>query len=420
MKMMRRLLFLIILFAGSSDGLMAQELSRKLVFIILDGISYDVIRDVETPHIDRIAAAGGFSRAYVGGERGGYSETPTVSAVGYNSLLTGTWVHKHNVTGNSIADPNYNYWTIFRYLREARSTAQLAIFSTWEDNRTKLIGEGLEATGFLRMDYSFDGFELDTLAFPHDAGKRYIADIDAHVAEEAIRYILENGPDLTWVYLQYPDDMGHQFGDSPQFIDAVREVDRQTGEIYDAVLARMEQEGEDWMILVTTDHGRRLPDGRGHGGQSDRERDSWIAINAAGLNRYFEQETVAIVDILPTMLRHLDIPVAIANLAEVDGVPLIGAVSVYDPMLVSENGQLVFTWQFIGDDEEEVEIWVSDQNLFQTNGQPDIYRLAAKVRGRLETWSIPIGGAVPDLMKTWIKGKHNSINRWLVPDRFED
>lgn len=415
---MRYLILLFFMIAGAVAN--AQVKPKKLVFIILDGISYDVIRDVETPHIDRIAAAGGFSKAYVGGERGGYSETPTVSAVGYNSLLTGTWVHKHNVTDNGIEAPNYNYWTVFRYLREAIPDAHLAIFSTWEDNRTKLIGEGLEATGFLQMDYSFDGFELDTLAFPHDAGKRYIADIDAHVAEEATRYILENGPDLSWVYLEYPDDMGHQFGDSPQFIDVVREVDRQTGEIYDAVLARMEQEGEDWMILVTTDHGRRLPDGRGHGGQSDREREIWIATNASDLNPYFEQETVAIVDVLPSMLRHLAIPVPSANLDEVDGVPLIGAVSVFHPMIKREQNELIFTWRFIGGAEEEVEIWVADQNRFQTSGKSDQYRLAAKVKGSLETWTMPVAEAESVPLKVLIKGRHNTVNRWLVFPQLED
>jgi hypothetical protein len=419
-NMMRKLILLFLFISWAVGLVHAQEKPKKLVFIILDGIPYDVIRDVETPHIDRIAAAGGFSKAYVGGERGGYSETPTVSAVGYNSLLTGTWVHKHNVTGNSIQNPNYNYWTIFRYLREARPDAHLAIFSSWEDNRTKLIGEGLEATGYLQMDYSFDGFEFDTIAFPHDKGKRYIAAIDAHVVDEATRYIDGHGPDLSWVYLEYPDDMGHQFGDSPQFFDAVREVDRQAGQIYDAVLARMEQKGEDWMILVTTDHGRRLPDGRDHGGQSDREREIWIATNAAALNPYFERETVAIVDVLPTMLRHLAIPVPSENLDEVDGVPLIGEVSVYHPMVKRERNELIFTWQFIGNAEEEVEIWVADQNRFLNTGKSDQYQLAAKVRGSLETWTMPFADANPLPVKFLIKGKYNSVNRWLVSPQLED
>lgn len=392
----------------------AQEKSKKIVFIILDGISYDVIQNVETPHIDRISAVGGFSKAFVGGERGEYSETPTISAVGYNSLLTGTWVNKHNVKGNSIRRPNYNYWTIFRYLREARPDSHLAIFSTWLDNRTKLIGEGLEPTGNLRMDYSFDGFELDTIAFPHDAGKRYIYDIDEIVTDEATKYILENGPDLSWVYLEYPDDMGHQFGDSPQLYEAVREADRQTGKIYDVVLSRMAKGDEDWLIVVTTDHGRQPTTGLHHGGQSDREREIWISTNASGLNTYFQDEMVAIVDVLPTMIRHLNISVPMANLAEVDGVPLTGPLSVFHPMIKRAKNDIIFSWEFMGNNEEEIEIWASYNNRFRTKGKPDKYKLLAKVKGCLGTWSIPISDTENGQMKVLIKGKHNNVNKWLV------
>ncbi|MFC0264880.1 alkaline phosphatase family protein [Fontibacter flavus] len=410
---MKKLIVLIITGWFYSGALLAQEKPKKVVFIILDGISFDVIQEVETPNIDRISAAGGFSKAYVGGERGAYSETPTISAVGYNSLLTGTWVNKHNVFGNSIRRPNYHYWTIFRYLREARPDAHLAIFSTWLDNRTKLIGEGLDATGNLQVDYSFDGFELDTIAFPHDAGKRYIFNIDEHVTKEASRYIQEFGPDLSWVYLEYPDDMGHQFGDSPQLFEAVREADRQTGMIYDAILERIEM-GEDWLIFVTTDHGRQPSTGLHHGGQSDREREIWVATNARGLNNYFENEMVGIVDILPSVIRYLGIPVPEANMAEIDGVPLIGPVSIFHPMVEKTEEEIVFSWAFMGEQDEDIEIWVSYNNRFRTSGEGDEYELLAKVKGNLGTWSMPNDQMEKEQMKVVFKGKHNLVNKWLV------
>ena len=87
---------------------------RKAVFIIVDGISADVIEELNPPALKEISKAGGYTRAYVGGEKGTHTETPTISAVGYNSLLTGTWVNKHNVWGNNIKDPNYHYPDIFR------------------------------------------------------------------------------------------------------------------------------------------------------------------------------------------------------------------------------------------------------------------------------------------------------------------
>ncbi|MGB2361620.1 MAG: alkaline phosphatase family protein [Luminiphilus sp.] len=79
--------------------------SRKVVFVIVDGIPADVIERVPTPTIDAIARVGGYSRATVGGPVGEPGETPTISAPGYMSLVTGTWANKHNVYGNYGISP---------------------------------------------------------------------------------------------------------------------------------------------------------------------------------------------------------------------------------------------------------------------------------------------------------------------------
>ena len=178
-----------------------------------------------------------------GGLAGGYSESPTISAVGYNTLLTGTWAHKHQVWGNGIKAPNYQYWTIFRYLREVRPDAKVAIFSTWQDNRTKLLGDNLPQTNFLRLNQSLDGLELDTLRYPHDSQSDYIHLIDQRVAEEAADYLRNQGPDLTWVYLQYTDDMGHRHGRSSELDAAIEKADAQVVLIWQAVQERQQKGG---------------------------------------------------------------------------------------------------------------------------------------------------------------------------------
>ena len=50
----------------------AQKNNTKVLFVIVDGISADVIEKLKTPNLDKIAAKGGYSRAYVGGEKNGY------------------------------------------------------------------------------------------------------------------------------------------------------------------------------------------------------------------------------------------------------------------------------------------------------------------------------------------------------------
>lgn len=294
----------------------------KAIFIIVDGIPADVVERVDTPAIDAIAAEGGYTRAYVGGEPGGESESPTVSAVGYMSLITGTWSNKHNVYDNDVNAPDYRYWDIFRIAKNHDPALHTAIFSTWTDNRTKLIGDGLDAAGGRKLDYAFDGFELDTERFPHDENGDYVAAIDDLVADEAARYIRERGPDLSWVYLEHTDWIAHEHGDSETFYAAVREMDGRVGAIWNAIEDRRGAHDEDWLIVVTTDHGRDAETGRDHGGQTERERTIWIATNSGRLNDRLG-DGAAMVDILPSLAHHLGLEIPDAVGRELDGASFI-------------------------------------------------------------------------------------------------
>lgn len=295
---------------------------RKAVFILLDGIPADVVERVATPTLDAIARDGGYARAYVGGELGGPTETPTISAPGYMSLLTGTWGNKHNVWGNSNQSPNYAVWNLFRIVETVDPARRTAIFSTWLDNRTVLVGEGRPGAGAFTLDHAADGFEKDTVAFPHDKESRYILAIDQRVAAEAATHIAEVGPDLSWVYLQHTDDAGHAHGDGEAFHAAIRQADALVGGIWQAV-KRRQALGEQWMVVVTTDHGRDARTGKGHGGQSPRERTTWIVTNTPELTERFTRGTPAIVDIAPSILRHLGVAVPAPVAAMMDGVSFV-------------------------------------------------------------------------------------------------
>lgn len=320
--MIVRVLLFLLLTAAQAPLNAPSESPRKAVFILLDGIPADVIERVPTPILDEIAGAGGYTRAYVGGERGGFTETPTVSAPGYMSLLTGTWANKHNVRGNSNQSPNYEYWNLFRAVETLQPARRTALFSTWTDNRTVLIGQGRPGAGDFRIDHVVDGFELDTIAFPRDRESRYILAIDERVSSEAAAHIAAVGPDLSWVYLQHTDDVGHAQGDSERFYAAVQQADAQVGRIWEAVKQRQAL-GENWMIVVTTDHGRDAETGRRHGGQSVRERTTWIVTNHSRLSQRFTREMPAIVDIAPSILQHLQVVVPEAVARGLDGVSFL-------------------------------------------------------------------------------------------------
>ncbi len=392
-----------------------QSREKKAVFIIVDGIPADVIEKVKTPHLDQIAKIGGYTRAYVGGGKDTYSETPTISAVGYNSLLTGTWANKHNVWGNAIKAPNYHYWTIFRFLKAQYPQKKTVIFSTWLDNRTKLIGEGLEETGNIQLDKHFDGFELDTVKFPHDKARNYIHRIDEHVTQEAARYLKTAAPDLSWVYLEYTDDMGHTYGDSPQMYLAVKTADDQIGRIWQALQYREQNYPEDWLIIITTDHGRDQETGKGHGGQTERERTTWIVTNATEVNTYFENDQPGIVDIMPTLARYMGIDIPRAQAMEVDGIPFIDSVSLAKPKLQWQGQRVQVSWKAL-EDKGQVKIWVSQTNQFKDSGKADEYTLVGEVPLRQEHFSFETKPIPARFYKVVLEGAHNSVNQWVVTD----
>jgi hypothetical protein len=406
-------IFHLALVLAFSSQLFAQK-THKAIFIIADGIPADVIERLPTPALDEITRQGGYTRAYVGGEKEGYSQTPTISAVGYNSLLTGTWVNKHNVWDNDIVAPNYAYWNIFRLFQNQYPAKKTAIFSTWLDNRTKLVGSEAMAAGNLQPDFHVDGMELDTINFPHDTAGYFYHLIDEAVTDSTVSYIKTKAPDLTWVYLEYPDEMGHRHGNSSYLDNAVLMLDMQIHKIWQAIQYRHLNSKEDWELYITTDHGRDST-GYNHGGQGQRERTTWIVTNAKGLNKRFTKEQPAIVDIMPTIARFLRINIPRDQLMEIDGIPLTGKLSATNAMAILKGNKIMITWKAI-DRTGLAKIWVTTTNKFKTGGS-DKYQLVTTVPVGAQSAMIDVKKFPSSFYKIVIDMPYNMLNRWIVVNK---
>jgi hypothetical protein len=272
-----------------------------------------------------------------------------------------------------------------------------------------LIGEGKREAGAISLDYSFDGFELDTIRFPHKTDRKFIFDIDELVSKEAAKYIEKESPDLSWVYLEFTDDVGHMYGDGPAMDDAVKKADVQIGRIWESVKKR-EAMGEEWMMVVTTDHGRSPRNGRNHGCQTDRERITWICTNIENLNKSYHQNPGEM-DIMPSILSHLEIipPVEIRN--EIDGVSFIGEVSFNQLRAHHDRGNLIIEWNSL-DTKGEIEIWISTTNNFKL-GKDDEYKLLSRNPISSGIATIPFD-LTSDFYKILLKAPNNRCNTWLI------
>jgi hypothetical protein len=234
--------------------------------------------------------------------------------------------------------------------------------------------------------------------------------IDEQVVGDAAATIRAKAPDLSWVYLEYTDDMGHRYGDSPIFYAAVKLLDAQMERLWKAIQYREKNFKEDWMLVITTDHGRDAETGKHHGGQSSRERSSWMVTNQALSNIYATYYKPAVVDILPTLASFLQIKIPDHVQRELDGVPLIGNVSIAHPEVIYTQGVLDISWQPL-QDTGRVKILLSNTNHFKDGGRDD-YRLVGEVPLKEGHAQVAVGEG--KFFKLVLQAPHNTVNRRVM------
>jgi hypothetical protein len=235
------------------------------------------------------------------------------------------------------------------------------------------------------------------------------------VAVEAAKSIYKNGPDLSWVYLQFTDDVSHYFGESPEFYNAITFEDALIGLIYDAVKQREEEFDEDWFVVVTTDHGRTPLTAKSHGRQSDRERNTWLVMNKKEINDYARNYRTAAVAILPAVCdyMHVAIDTPVAN--ELDGVSLLHRVDAFALKgYLFDHSQLVLSWTATDKKADtRAEILISTTNNVKS-GEPDRYQKIGEVLLKDERVSIPLH--IPgdtNFVKVVLKSPHHTLNHWV-------
>ncbi len=208
----------------------------KVLIIGIDGCRSDALEEANTPNIDVLMANGTFSFDALNTE-------VTSSGPGWSAMLTGVWSGKHGVIDNTFAGSNYdNFPHFIQRVEEHNANLNTASIAHWHP--------------------------INDLILNGDADFSLNVNTDNDVATEAINYLANNDPDVLFLHFDDCDGVGHSSGFTPSnttYLNVIETTDNFIGTVMTALQNRPNYTNEDWLILISTDHGGN---GTVHGGNS--------------------------------------------------------------------------------------------------------------------------------------------------------
>jgi len=233
----------------------------KVLVVGLDGVRPDVLKDSGLEaFLGRELPGAVFHEAFAGGVPGTDSVQATLTAPGFTSILTGVWAKDHGIESNLSRQKKIGVRSFLSQTLDKHPERRAAILAAWE-----VITQG--------ATYGEEGL----YRFCPDGGY-YVGDYstkDERVVAEGIRRI-EEGYDSLFLVIDRADHQGHLKGfslESGAYHQAIAADLDDVARLVSAIKARPSYPEEDWLVLLTTDHGGK---GLGHGGQSPEERTTFI------------------------------------------------------------------------------------------------------------------------------------------------
>ncbi|MFD8598011.1 alkaline phosphatase family protein [Kitasatospora sp. NPDC059646] len=265
---------------GSYNGLPNGTKQAKTLVIGLDGTRYDRLLAADAPNLKALMASGTTATSDL------YANplAPTLSGPGWSTVATGVWPDKHKVLDNAFTGARFDLYPDFASRLEAADPG----------NSTLVIGSWNPITANV-----FNG-AVD-LRVPESEN-------DARTASDAADFLAHGNPDAVFLHFDEVDEAGHAYGGaSSQYLAAIHGVDGLVGQVTAALKSRPTYASEDWLVVLTTDHGHT--DAGGHGGNSANERQTWMVLNGRGHQAGAHRYDVKPVDIAPTVLKHQGAPI---------------------------------------------------------------------------------------------------------------
>ncbi len=269
---------------GGKENVVNDEISSPKVLIIgIDGIRPDALLTAHTPNLDQLIQDGAWSNHAL-------TDVHTVSGPCWSSILTGVWSPRHGVIDNTFENNHYaKYPHFFALLKEQQPDLITASFIDWLPLDNAMVND---ATCDIRLTYDYED------------------DGDEKMVDEA-EYLLKNRDvDVVFFYFADSDTAGHEHGFHPHasgYISEIEEIDQQIGRLLTAVRSRQHYVTEQWLTLITSDHGGTL-DGS-HGRDIPKHRYVPFIMHGPGVYHHEILPSPATVDVPNTALAHMGIKI---------------------------------------------------------------------------------------------------------------
>lgn len=213
----------------------------------------------------------------------------TISNPSWTTILTGVWGETTGVINNIYNPAVYDAWpTVFNQLEGFNPLIHTTAIADWD------VLAAIAASGSL---------PADSVQYV----KQVEGDTDWSLTDDAVGAATVNAitnadysvPNFMFSYFVGVDENGHMHGGgSQQYADAITNVDQNLA----AILAAIAMSGEQWTIIVVTDHGHQQSQGFGHGFQSPNETSTFVIANGGPFAQGNINLQYSIVDTTPTIV----------------------------------------------------------------------------------------------------------------------